>query len=437
MKHFLGFNSLIISLSFLFLFTQCSPAEKKTKADPAFTSYIQAFTGDVVSTRSDVRIQLAQKHSSAKPGEVINEKIFEFTPNIDGQAQWVNEKTIEFKPDNLLPSGKKFQVKFQLGKLLQVDEELSVFEFGFQVMKQNFELETTTMEAYDPNDLKNQKLKGAMYSYDYADAHLLEESVKAFQNGKELHLSWSHSDNGKIHNFTIDSLVRSERKGEVQVQWNMKKFGLDQNETSSFVIPSLNEFKVLDVKTHQGEKLFVEVSFSDPLNEIQDLDGMAWFVPQLSARLLVEGNTMKIFPNEKAIGDYSLRIADGLKNNANFSLGDEFKKDIRFESLKPAIELIGEGNILPSSNGLIFPFKAVGLSAVNVKIIKVFENNIQQFFQLNHINGDNELKRVGRLVYKGELTLNAEEAIDYGQWNNFAIDLRISMSIPGVFTELF
>jgi hypothetical protein len=432
MKHLFGVNSLIISLFILIVFTQCSPTEKKTKVDPAFTNYIQAFTGDVVSTRSAIRIQLTQKHSSAKPGEVIHEKLFEFTPNIDGEAQWINEKTIAFKPDQLLPAGKQYQVKFKLGNLLRLDKELSVFEFGFQVMKQNFELEFTTLEAYDPNDLKNQKLKGAMYSYDYADATLLEESVEAFQNGKELHLSWSHSDNGKIHDFTIDSLVRSEQKGEVQVQWNMKNLGVDQKETSSFAIPSLNEFKVLDVKTHQGEKIYVEVSFSDPLNESQDLNGMAWFVPQLSARIVVDGNTMKIFPNEKAIGDFSLRIADGLKNNANFSLGDEFKKEIRFESLKPAIELIGDGNILPSSNGLIFPFKAVSLSAVNVKIIKVYENNIQQFFQLNQINGDNELKRVGRLVYKGELTLNSEEAIDYGQWNNFAIDLSSYIEVdPG------
>ena len=38
-------------------------------------------------------------------------------------------------------------------------------------------------------------------------------------------------------------------------------------------------------------------------------------------------------------------------------------------NLKPKVELIGEGVILPNSDGLIFPFKAVNLSAVNVKVI--------------------------------------------------------------------
>ena len=59
----------------------------------------------------------------------------------------------------------------------------------------------------------------------------------------------------------------------------------------------------------------------------------------------------------------------------------------------------------------------------SVKIIKIFENNVAQFLQVNQINGNREMKRVGRIVHQSEMKLNATKAVDYGNWNTFSIDL--------------
>ena len=67
---------------------------------------------------------------------------------------------------------------------------------------------------------------------------------------------------------------------------------------------------------------------------------------------------------------------------------DHFSKD--FIEIKPAVELVGNGVILPSTDGLMFPFRAVNLRAVDVKIIQVYENNILQFLQTNQLNGNRE-----------------------------------------------
>ncbi|TFH23917.1 MAG: hypothetical protein E4H10_11375, partial [Bacteroidia bacterium] len=72
---------------------------------------------------------------------------------------------------------------------------------------------------------------------------------------------------------------------------------------------------------------------------------------------------------------------------------------------------------------MIFPFKAVNLKAVNVRIIKIFEDNIGQFFQDNYYSGDSELKRVGRMVLNKEIVLSSDRAVDYGSWNIFSLDL--------------
>lgn len=56
------------------------------------------------------------------------------------------------------------------------------------------------------------------------------------------------------------------------------------------------------------------------------------------------------------------------------------------------------GLITPNSNGLMFPFEAVGLNAVDVEIFKIFNNNILQFLQDNPLDGDYDLFKVGRIV---------------------------------------
>ena len=71
---------------------------------------------------------------------------------------------------------------------------------------------------------------------------------------------------------------------------------------------------------------------------------------------------------------------------------------------------------------MIFPFEAVNLNAVDIKIIKIFENNIGHFLQVNKLDGSNQLKRAGRLVHKQTISL-AYTPTDLGKWNRFYLDL--------------
>ena len=426
----LGF--ILAILVFSILFTNCKNEKSQKKINPAYTNYITAFTGDVVSNQSNIKVRLSQSHSEAVNGEALAEPVFEFSPKIAGQAFWLDAQTIEFRSEELLPSGILYTADFKLGKLLQVPSELENFEFQFQVMKQSMDIKFEAINAYDKNQLTWQSLKGVALTYDFAKTEALESGILAFQNGKKLNIKWQHQEGGKMHSFTIDSVERKVNAEEVVLHWDGKGLGINEEGEKKFTVPSLNDFSVLVVKVIQVGEPSVLIQFSDPINEKQDLTGLVYFSPELNVKTLVQDNQIKIFPTEKVTGSYKLMVSGAIQNKEVYQLGQAYEKIISFKSLKPAVELIGEGNILPSSNGLIFPFKAVGLSAVNIKIIKVFEDNIMQFLQTNQLSGTDELKRVGRLVYKGELPLKSEEAIDYGQWNNFAIDLSSYIEVdPG------
>ena len=89
--------------------------------------------------------------------------------------------------------------------------------------------------------------------------------------------------------------------------------------------------------------------------------------------LIIKDNEIKVYPERRLITTTSIIVEHGVRNVMNYQMENRFEKEIKFSNIKPNVEMIGSGVILPSSNGLIFPFKAVNLSAVNVKIIKIFE----------------------------------------------------------------
>ena len=124
-------------------------------------------------------------------------------------------------------------------------------------------------------------------------------------------------------------------------------------------------------------------------------------------------------------GARKITVSTGIKNRSGTRMLNSSEWDVTFETAKPQVRLVGNGVIMPNSEGLIFPFEAVGLTAVEVEIFKIFNNNILQFLQNNALDGNYDLHPVGRIILqkKVELTgLNAEA--NTTSWNRYALDLK-------------
>jgi uncharacterized protein YfaS (alpha-2-macroglobulin family) len=430
----------IINLSVLFslvlLLSNCSNKQLEP-VDPAFAGYISAFTSGVISNSSSIQIQLTESHPNAKINSVIKEELFDLSPNVDGEAVWIDNRTIEFRPNEKLKSGKLYQIEFFLSKLADVPDKLKTLVFQVQVMKQSMGISFNGMEAYD-TDLKWQTMLGNVSTYDVAGAEDVEASVTAFQNGEKLRLSWEHDGTGKLHRFIIDSVHRTEDLGQVILQWNGKKLGFDGDHERTFDVPPLGEFSVLEVQTATHPEQVITVFFSDPVSTDIDMEGLVYLQPTTDIRMVRQGSSIKIYPAKRLLGDVTLFVTDGLRNSLGYQLMKAYQRNVKFTSLKPSIELIGKGVIMPSTDGLTFPFKAVSLKAVNVRVIRIFEDNVGQFFQNNSFDGTREMKRVGRPVFTGAVELTSAKPIDYGSWNNFSIDLaKIINTEPGALYRVY
>ena len=188
----------------------------------------------------------------------------------------------------------------------------------------------------------------------------------------------------------------------------------------------------MDHQIIQQPEQYILVRFSDPVLSTQSLKGMISLSNNADLKFTVTDNEIRIYPVVRQYGHLDLTISAGIRNVLGYRYPTAQTLSLNFEDLKPAVRLIGEGVIIPESQGLLFPFEAVNLKAVDVRIIKIFENNIAQFLQVNRLSGNEELKRAGRLILKKTISLIPEHPVNFGEWNAFSLDLsKLIKTDPG------
>ncbi len=420
-KVMLFITALVVVALLPLSLSKCSRSE--ARVNPEFGNYISAFTAGTISVQSPIRIILANEVGSDKEfNKPIEEQLFDFSPSIEGTTVWIDSRTIEFRPKEKLPAGQKYSATFHLSKVTEAPKALSDFEFEFDVMTQSFEVYVDGLTITDLNMLVWERLTGALSTADFSVNEDAEKVLTAEQNGKALHIAWEHNYESKTHKFTIDSIRRSEKAGKVILRWNGKALGVDAESFKEVEVPAFGDFKIMDVDVKDDPEQYVLIRFSDPLDPAQNLDGLI-YMDGSRFNFTIENNTIRCYPRYRVSGVKNLTVEMAVKNIRGKTLREKRFEELKFEELKPAVKLEGKGVILPNSQGIVLPFQAVNLRAVDVKVIRIFENNIAQFLQVNSLAGNSELKRVGRVVKKKTVKLNPKTELDLKKWNTYYLDL--------------
>ena len=101
--------------------------------------------------------------------------------------------------------------------------------------------------------------------------------------------------------------------------------------------------------------------------------------------------------------DLVLTLDGGLKSTDGQSLGEAFTHRFVADEQVPAVEIPLKGSILPTKDNFLLPFRAVNLSGVEVRVVKIYEKNVLSYLQDNDLGtGGNALRRSGRLVFTAQ-----------------------------------
>lgn len=432
---------LITALSICGL-TYYSSTSAKTDSgfiNPAYKEYISAYTSGYVSVESKILIILQEETTAEiEEGKEVENNLFDFSPNINGKITWIDRKTIEFKPAVKLNSNQTYKASFHLGNVLSVNSDLKEFEFEFSTLKQAMEISIDEYKAGENNTLQ---IEGTLTTADYADNLLVEKTTQVSQTSSSLKLKWIH-ENSTTHHFSIINVIKG--KGNIMLNYSGDAIGASEKNSFEIPVPSASEFSLLNVTITNEPDQYVTLQFSDKIDPNQNLDGLISITnnnaiinadydeygnlnqkntTESKLSFLIENNSIKVYTGERYTEAKELKVSNNIKNNNGKRLSLAVAQSVYFEDLKPNARLIGKGVILPNSSGLIFPFEAVNLNAVDVKITRIYESNMLQFLQINGLDGSQELRRVGKFVVKKKIALQTSGNPTRNKWNKYSIDL--------------
>ncbi|GAB4293320.1 MAG: MG2 domain-containing protein [Marinilabiliales bacterium] len=419
--------SIILVITILLGIIYGKSKKEITSDNPEFVKYVSAYTSGLISKKSTIKIKFTENALKDVDKDKIDlNSLFDFSPDIEGEANWIDDYTVEFIPANSMPSDAEFYVEVNLDNIFpEIPEDLKIFSFVFKTLKQSFSVSVDEQITIDKKELKWQRINGTLQTADYEELERVKKTIKASQNGDELKIKWLESKENKVFSFYIDSIARSDNESFVILDWNGEAIDSDIKREEKIEIPSVKDFKYMSYKIIHQPDQYVQLQFSDPLQSNQYLNGLLYFDEDIDVNFVCEDNIIRIYPSERLDGEYVLNISKNIKNILGYNLKEDLRLSLFFEKIKPEVRFVSEGYILPSNDhGLIVPFEAVNIKAVDVRIQKIYENNIMQFLQVNDFQGDYQLYRVGKTVLQKTIPLDKDGVTDLGQWNRFYLDVN-------------
>ena len=423
-------KSLACSLIIFFILSCTSKKEEFQKQYDninSFQEYVLEVSHGIVSAKADVRVVLKHPIASWTSGDELEKSLLRVTPKTKGKVVALDNRTIAFLPENGFKQDTEYAFTLDLERLVpELPEELETLTFGVKTLKQQFNVYTNPIQSYSKNE---QYIEGQLRSADQLSLATAKELIKVAHKRENVEIKFDEAvKEGTQFEFKIDSIQRYSEDSELRISWDGSKFEIESSGKNSIKIPGKNNFTVLDVTVARGADQHVLVNFSDPLKKGQNFKGLVLLESDDSPKYSADGNTLKVYPSKEITAAVQLEVFEGIESEGGPKLRSKYTERIAFERLKPQLRLLSNGTILPSSSNLKINFEAVNLKAVDVSVLKIYQDNILQFLQGNNLKGSYNLVSVARPIATKKIVLQNSISDSDGKWAAHALDLRSLIS---------
>lgn len=403
------------------MITGCNKSEREIiEQNEAFSNYITGYTSNVISSQGEVVVRLA---SDFKEGQRTDKNLFQFQPAVQGSQVWLDDRTVAFRPASGFENGTRYIASFETGSLFDVSENLEEFNFDFETIRQDLEVQISGISPSPGEDRSLQQLEGTVHTADVVELETIKKILVARQNGHVLPVEWQQEAGRQIHHFIVKDIQRTKQPESITVSWNGGPIGAETRGSRTITISSLDAFELVGVDVVREVNPHVELVFSDALDAGQNFQGLIRIDSYDDVNIIVQENRLEVYPRKEMKGERTLYLSPGIRSRRGKRLGKEVSRTIMLHQPKPNVRFVGKGVIIPNSDELLLPFEAVSLGAVDVQVTRIFENNISQFLQVNNLSGGSRLNQVGRAIVQKVIPLSSLGAADVSTWNGYALDL--------------
>lgn len=392
-------------------------------ASQEFCEYIKACTGGVIPDNSSLRVEFNSPFG-AEASAADCGKLLSFTPSIKGECRWVDDRTLEFIPeDGALKEGKSYVGHLSLGKIAKLDDKsLRVFDFDFTVARKDFSLELDRI-LISGGDPEHFSVSGIFRSSSAVDEERLREALSWKWPGDGAVLECEMSDGNRSCRFTVSRLQRLDPDEEFRMIADAAALGFGKKKEAALQVKGKGGFTLCLKSLESGEECCVDLMFSQALDAGQNPDGLFTVLEAGRWYYQKDGNRMRIYFKKPESGTIHVNLSSAIRSEGGDELGENI--ELSFERVQegPAVSLRREGNILPDPSDMSICFSARQLNAVDLSIVRIYEDNILSFLQDNDLNGSEQMRRSGRLVYRGRVRLDGDPSLDLHAENLFKLNL--------------
>lgn len=389
-----------------------------------YSPLVEAFTYGQVSKTSPIYLVFSEEVDPEKQSPEYLAKNIRMKPDAAGTFAFEDSRTIVFTPESAFDRDKTYSITADLSAWFDnAEKQDKAFTFKFSTLPMAIRGDFETLNINEDDNSKYDAVV-SIYSADRETPETIESIITVEANGKPSTI-WVHSPDGKKHQMRVVNITPSKDRNDpkmLNVKVKSNKFGVKSGTLLSSVIPASEPLYIVRTDYITSPERYVEMTFNRMLSQNQNLYGMILVNDEETRNYNIEENKIKVFPSANSHGELRITVfgnfivasggTEAISQTFNIDLGED-KPDLRF---------IGNGNIIPQSPQLLVPFESIYLRGVVVRIIKINENNIGQFLQMNQMNGGREIRRVGRLVARQ--TVFFDESLDFTKWNTYALDLR-------------
>ncbi|MEM1358091.1 MAG: MG2 domain-containing protein, partial [Bacteroidota bacterium] len=346
--------------------------------------------------------------------------LFSISPKIAGTSGLVGT-TLSFSPETNWAAATTYTVK------VQVPGQREDYVFTFRTPERKVEVVSDGLFIPEGNDAAL-SVTGSVATNDNASAEEISQLLSATQDGKTLDVVVEAGNDARHFTYTVLGPDRGKDPSPVTIVYDGAKAGFaDDKGEITVAIPADDDFRVESMTvTDLGEATLL-ARFSDRLNSSQNFKGLIKFSTATSFTTKVNGNLLYIYPKTDNLGNVQVWLADGIMNTAGYRLGRETSWNVNLGRTEPMLRAVGDGAILPHQGKRLFPFEAIGLSAVRLELVEIYPNNVQQYLQdysLGDSPNDWSLRRVGKMIVQERIELSSLSAsVNAGRWSRYALDL--------------
>ncbi len=312
----------------------------------------------------------------------------DISPEVEGTYKWTTNNKLTFIP--------KYSLKPSTNYKVSLKKEILEYLDDFNLSGETYEFYTPLLKVIESSsywDISSTTNKPSLnvileFNYDMNPQDVLNNlSFSINKEEKELTAVTTETSN-RLY-FTVNDLEANDEdlKAQIILNSSLKAEGateeMEKDYKENLRIPSPYKLSIIDVQTgHDGTTGTVTIRTTQAINS----DKVKEFI-SLSPEVLY---SVEVFPDYFLISSddflveqqYEITIHEGLEGKIGGELKNDFNQELSFGEVEPTISFNDQSEFYVSGNGSRnIPVSIINIPEVQLKITKIYENNIIAFLR--------------------------------------------------------